>query len=152
MFNEVNINLKHVNCKNNKMFNCSRYKTYYPIQGRRTVSDTDQPSGRVRPDLLVPIRGRGGVLYSREAVGWVHRQAYSRNLTSCTTTQVKIFLWNIYRKITHIDQQTRYCEIIYIHWTFNFMYFMGRAMHKCKIPTKYLFTLVILHIVWNPRI
>jgi len=39
-----------------------------------------------------------------------------------------------------------YCEIIYIRWTFNFVYFVGIAIHKFKTPTKYLFILVILHI------
>jgi len=34
--------------------------------------------------------------------------------------------------------------IIYIHWTFNFVYFMD---NEFKIPTKYLFTLVILHYI-----
>jgi len=29
---------------------------------------------------------------------------------------------------------------------------MGRAIHELKIPTKYLFTLIILHIILNPRI
>ena len=35
-----------------------------------------------------------------------------------------------------------YCEIIFIHWKFNFVFFMGRAIHKFKIPTKYLFTIL----------
>ena len=30
-----------------------------------------------------------------------------------------------------------YCEIIFICWTFNFVYFMGRKIHKFKIPTQY---------------
>ena len=29
----------------------------------------------------------------------------------------------------------------------SFMYFVGRAIHEFKIPTKYLFTLIILHII-----
>jgi len=37
------------------------------------------------------------------------------------------------------DQQELYCNIIFICWTFNFVNFLGRAMHKVKIPTKYLF-------------
>jgi len=44
-----------------------------------------------------------------------------------------------------------YCEIINIRWTF-FVFFVGSAIHKFKIPLKYLFTLVILHIIWNPWI
>jgi len=36
-------------------------------------------------------------------------------------------------------------------WTFNFVYIVGGAMHKLKIPIKHLFTLVILHIIGNPR-
>ena len=46
----------------------------------------------------------------------------------------------------------KYCEIINFYWTFNFVYFLGRAIHELKIPRKYLFTLVILQIIWNPRI
>jgi len=44
-----------------------------------------------------------------------------------------------------------YWEIIFIHWTFNFVFFMGRAIHEFKIPTKYLFTSFLLHIIRNPR-
>jgi len=44
------------------------------------------------------------------------------------------------------------CGVIKICRTFNFVYFMGSAMHKFKIPTKYLFTSVILHMIWNPQI
>jgi len=33
--------------------------------------------------------------------------------------------------------------VIVIHWTFHFVYFMGRTICKLKGPTKYLFTLVI---------
>jgi len=43
------------------------------------------------------------------------------------------------------------CEIICFLWTFNFEYSVGRAIHQFKIPTKYLFNLVILHIIWNQR-
>ena len=32
------------------------------------------------------------------------------------------------------------------------MYLKGKAIHEFKIPTKYLYTLVILHIIWNPWI
>jgi len=47
-----------------------------------------------------------------------------------------------------------YSEIIYIRSTFNCVNFVCRSIHKYKIPMKYLFTfkLVILHIIWNPRI
>ena len=40
-----------------------------------------------------------------------------------------------------------YCEIYFIRWIFNFVFFMGRAIHEFKIPTKYLFTFVILCII-----
>ena len=43
-------------------------------------------------------------------------------------------------------------EIIFIRWTFNFVYFVGRAIHKFKILTKYSFTLVLFSIIWNHRI
>jgi len=45
-----------------------------------------------------------------------------------------------------------YCEIIYILWAFNLVYFVGRAIHELKTITEYLFTLVILHIICNPQI
>ena len=35
---------------------------------------------------------------------------------------------------------------------FNFVYFVGRTHFKFKIPTKKLFTLVVLHIICNPPI
>jgi len=28
-------------------------------------------------------------------------------------------------------------EIFFIHWTFDFVYFVGREIHEFKIPTKY---------------
>jgi len=31
-----------------------------------------------------------------------------------------------------------YCDTIFIHWTFNIVYFVGRATHEIKTPTKYL--------------
>ena len=42
-------------------------------------------------------------------------------------------------------------KLFWIQWTFNFMFFMGMANHKLKIPTTYLSTLhvVILCIIWN---
>jgi len=43
-----------------------------------------------------------------------------------------------------------YWEIIFICWTVNFMFFMGCTIHIFKIPMKFLFTLVILCIIYNP--
>jgi len=45
-----------------------------------------------------------------------------------------------------------FCEIIYIGWTFNFASFVGWTINEFKIPPKYLFTLIILHIISNPQI
>jgi len=42
-----------------------------------------------------------------------------------------------------------YCEIIFIRQKFNFVFFESRKIHKFKIPTKYLFTKVIMHTIWN---
>jgi len=42
--------------------------------------------------------------------------------------------------------------MINIRWTFNLVYFVDRAIHEFKIPTKNLYTWVILHIIWNPQI
>jgi len=44
--------------------------------------------------------------------------------------------------------------MIYIHWKFDFLYFVGRAIHEFKILTKYFFILVIWHkiIILNPHI
>jgi len=33
------------------------------------------------------------------------------------------------------NSENKYPEIIFIRWTFNFMYFVGWAIHKFKIPT-----------------
>ena len=44
------------------------------------------------------------------------------------------------------------CEIIFICWTYNFMYFMGMAIHTFKIPTKKLFTFIILGNFFNRQI
>jgi len=38
-------------------------------------------------------------------------------------------------------------EIIYIRWTINFVYSVGGAIHELKIPTKYLFAIIILQII-----
>ena len=33
-----------------------------------------------------------------------------------------------------------YCDIIFICWAFNIMFFVRRKIHELKIPTKYSFT------------
>jgi len=42
-----------------------------------------------------------------------------------------------------------YCDIIYIRWTVNLVYIVGRAIHKFKIAMKYMysFIFVMLHIM-----
>jgi len=52
-----------------------------------------------------------------------------RSSTLKTPSQLNIW----YRK-------NRYCEFIYIRCIFNFVYFVGRAIHEFKIPTKYFLT------------
>jgi len=54
------------------------------------------------------------------------------------------FKWLIY----NVGFFANTVKSFFIYWTFNFMYFVG--MHDFEIPTKYLFTLVILKITWNP--
>jgi len=44
-----------------------------------------------------------------------------------------------------------YYDIILIRWTFFSPCFSG-VIHEFKNTTKYLFTLLILHIIWNPQI
>ena len=51
--------------------------------------------------------------------------------------------------VTHL--MLIYCEI-YISWTFILVHFVSRAIYDFKIPTKFLFTLIILHIISNPQI
>ena len=41
------------------------------------------------------------------------------------------------------------CAIIFIHWIFNFVYFVGRWIHKFKIPTKCLFNLIAVCFFWK---
>jgi len=45
-----------------------------------------------------------------------------------------------------------YWGIIFIHSTFNFVYFNGRTIHNINITTIYVFTLVIFNIIQSPRI
>jgi len=45
---------------------------------------------------------------------------------------------------------TIYCEILFC-LTFNFVFFVRRAIHKFEISTKYLFTLVILCKILNSQ-
>ena len=45
-----------------------------------------------------------------------------------------------------------YCEIIFMRWTFNLMYFVGRTFHKLKISMKYIFPSVIFHKIWKTQI
>ena len=40
-----------------------------------------------------------------------------------------------------------YCEIIFICWTINFVFFVGSAIHKFKIPVELLFIPVNLRII-----
>ena len=46
----------------------------------------------------------------------------------------------------------QYCEIIFIRWISSFVYFVCMLIQEFKIPTKYLLTIVIFYIIWNPRI
>jgi len=39
------------------------------------------------------------------------------------------------------------CEIIFIRWTFNFIYFVGRTIHQFKIPTNYSFNLLVVCLI-----
>ena len=67
---------------------------------------------------------------------------------------IKHWLLTIHnRKIKYKVSQNNvvYCETIYIRWTFNFVYFVGMAIHELRFRTKYIFTLVILHIILNPQ-
>ena len=45
-----------------------------------------------------------------------------------------------------------FCKIIFIRWIFSFVYFVGSLIHKFKILTEYLCTLIILNITRNPQI
>ena len=49
--------------------------------------------------------------------------------------------------ITSMSNNLKYCEIILIRWTFNFMYFVDKTIHEFNIPMKYLFTLVIFNVI-----
>jgi len=40
-----------------------------------------------------------------------------------------------------------YCEIVFILWTFNFVYFVSRTLPEFNLPIKYYFILVIFHII-----
>jgi len=42
--------------------------------------------------------------------------------------------------ILHIGQSrvTMYCEMIFIHWTFNFVFQVGMPIHKLQIQKEYL--------------
>jgi len=44
-----------------------------------------------------------------------------------------------------------YCELIFIRWTFNFVYFMGRKVHKFKIPTNCWFNLIVVSLTWKSK-
>jgi len=51
-----------------------------------------------------------------------------------------------------VTKQEIYCELILIWWTFNFVYFVGRAIYEFKIPTKYLRNDLFLSKIENSRI
>ena len=48
-------------------------------------------------------------------------------------------------------QNMCYCGIICFHWTFNFLFFVGRAINEFKITTKYFSSLVKLRIIRNHK-
>ena len=41
-------------------------------------------------------------------------------------------------------------EIIFILWTFSFVFWVSRAIREFKFLPEYLFTWIILRIIWNP--
>ena len=57
----------------------------------------------------------------------------------------------LYLDVTWNDKQFTVKSFLFCS-TFNFMFFVGRTMHKFKIPMKYLFTSVINNKILNPRI
>ena len=57
-----------------------------------------------------------------------------------STENQEIYIWKHGKPLL-------YFEIIFSCQTFNFMFFVGRAINKFKIPTKYIFTLVIAYIL-----
>ena len=51
--------------------------------------------------------------------------------------------------VTELRGEVTYCQVIFIYWTLTFV---GRTIYKFNVTIKYLFTSVILNIIWNPRI
>ena len=47
---------------------------------------------------------------------------------------------NNFSHLCYSHDYKTYCKTIFINWTFNIMYFIGRAIYEFKIPIKYLFT------------
>ena len=70
---------------------------------------------------------------------------------SCEPSWMTICAWLVTQKnakpygwrLPSTSKIMSYCQIIFIRWTFNFVFLVGRAIHEIKIPTKLLFTLVI---------
>jgi len=105
-------------------------------------------------------------MFTRDAVFWsdeIEKDVEEDN--SCAVVEQRLAFyhhgellrgsWFTTQITTHCKNTiTCYCEIIFIRWTFNSMFFVGRAIHEFKIPPKYIFTLVILRVVLflNPRI
>ena len=69
-----------------------------------------------------------------------HWHTLSQNWPAVTKQRWKLYFIN-----------SNYCAIISVHWTFNFVSFVGAEIQEFKIPTNYLFSLVILCFIWNPR-
>ena len=53
---------------------------------------------------------------------------------------------------SHPHQEHLKDTYILFRWTLHFVYFVDRAIHELNTPTKYLLTIVMLRIRWNPRV
>jgi len=72
-------------------------------------------------------------------------------ITTCYNTAVLLYSETkiTVLKVIHVYYTSFiFCEIIYIRWTFNFVYFVGRAIHEFKIRTKYLFIIIIIILLY----
>ena len=52
-------------------------------------------------------------------------------------------------ELSKVALQCTYCEIIFIRWTFNFMYFVSKTIHEFKIPMKCWLNLIVVCLIWK---
>jgi len=132
---------------------------WVPLTRQTRHLSHESPAARA-PGWRILLPGWRGTCISRDPI----LARYGDDIESCPLTRLQHLAdgpWHILHLVedrtimknmyhTSHDLFTVYCDIIFIHWTFNFVYLMGWTIHGFKSPTKCWFNLILVSLFDNP--